>query len=703
MLNIPNFFGNKKIFLLLITSACFFVSACKTMFTTPLTAPVAYASKQYTVAANLWQQQYDKEVSLLEKSKIAYKIAECYRFANRTAEAEKWYAKALEYASEPQVLWWYAQMQKANGNYTQAIQSLNEYSLNNPIDRTRATREIQACRQALDWQKQPTPYEIVNIKSINSPASDFAPTIYVPKGTENLQVVFTSDRSSAEGAQKYGWTGEKFSDLFYVEQKNIDLQFSDPKPFGNDSLNTAFNEGTICFSNNYTQAYFTACGSADAQKNDYCQIYMVKKNAEGKWLKPEPLPIFDTDTINVGQPFVTPNGAQLYFSADAPNGYGNKDLYVINQLNDGKWSKPQNLGPEINTQGYEGFPYVAPNGKLYFASNGHLGMGGLDIFSAEKKGKNWTNIQNLQAPINSPADDFSLVFEPFIKPTMIDAVQEIGYFASARTGNDDLYRFLLPVPPLKIDTTPKVVVQQVPLLPKPTYILKGKITTFVYQNPEEPATKTTQKQPLPSAITEIFGIDANSKIAKRLIADENGYFETQVEPNTDYKVSASQVGFFAKSENASTKYKSPKNPTDTIIVNVEITLDKIFKQKEITLENIYYDLDKYDIRTDAQPTLNKLATILLENPNIKIELNSHTDSRGSDKYNLTLSQKRADAVVNYLISKGVSPQRLTPRGFGETQLVNNCSNGADCTEEQHQQNRRTTFKVVSDSFGSGGF
>lgn len=666
--------------------------SCRSLLQPKIDADSAYNSKQYNTAADLLTTSYDATTDLIARATLAYKIGECYRLANQTDAAETWYEKALEYSTDPLVNFRYAQMLKANGKYNDAINLFKEYMLNNPADRARGAEQVQGCRQALEWLKKPTPHQIDNMQGINSPASDFSPTIF-----ERDKIVFTSDRTTATGDKKYGWTGQKFADLFIAQVQSNGI-YANPTLFG-DSINTPYNEGTITFDSDYRIAYFTACGS-EGEKDDFCQIYTTYRQANGKWHLPEKVDLFDNDTINVGQPCLSPDGTQLYFASDAPGGFGNKDIYVVNKMPDGLWSEPENIGPEINTAGYEGFPYISTDGKFYFASDGMLGMGGLDLFSAEKKGKKWVNAQNLQAPINSAADDFAISFEPFLKPELVDSVENIAWFSSARKGgkgSDDIYRAvqLIPKKPIaKVDTTP--ITQVVPPPKKQTiYWLEGRILQKTFHTPDDPNSGIKGSIPVPNAIVQILGLSTESRISKRLITDAKAEFGLEVEEDTDYKLIASQAGFFTKSDNVSTSGRSSAG-RDTVKIYAEITLDKIYKRKEIVLENIYYDLDKADIRDDAKPTLNKLAILLKENPNIKIELGSHTDARGSDSYNLKLSQARAQSAVNYLVQQGLEVTRLTARGYGETQLVNKCSNNVECSETEHQQNRRTTFKVIGE-------
>ncbi|OWY19720.1 flagellar motor protein MotB [Sphingobacteriales bacterium UPWRP_1] len=680
-------------FPLLCVFFLFLTPSCRLLFEPRIDAATAFENKQYITASQLLIDNYNAEKNVLKQSELAYKIGECFRMANRTKDAETWYKKALDYSQDQSLLFKYALMLKSNGRYNEAMQIFKEYTLNNPSDRARGSRELQACRQALEWQKVPTGHKIFPVNSLNSPASDFAPVIYQDK-----LLVFTSARSSATGDKLYGWTGEKHSDLFVAERKS-GFEFNTPRLFG-DSINTAYNEGTAAFSPDYKEVFFTACGSPN-KSDDYCKIYASHKNEQGKWTLPEMIPLFDVDTINVGQPFLTPDGMELYFSADNPNGFGDKDLYRVTKGKDGFWSDPENLGPEINTEYYEGFPYIGPDGKLYFASSGHSGMGGLDIFSATRQGKKWGSPKNLRYPVNSAADDFALAFEPYVKPELLDSIEATGFFSSSRPGgmgNDDIYAFVLETPKIAPPDTPAIT--SVSTKPKDIiYMLNGLVVQNTFKTADDPNSGIAGKLAVPDAIAEVLGLSVDSRISERLITNSAGKFTLELEPNTDYKITAFKNGYFKQSAEVSTKNLNTQGK-DTVFVYAELLIEKIYRQKEIVLENIYYDLDKYDIRPDAQPTLNKLAQLLKENPSIKIQLGSHTDSRGSDRYNETLSQNRAQAAVNYLVSLGIDLRRLLAKGYGETRLVNECSNGVPCTEEQHQQNRRTTFQVISENFSA---
>ncbi len=661
----------------------------------------AFESKQYAVAADLLKEEYSENNNPVEKSDIAYKIAECYRLSNQAGKAVGWYKKAIEFSLDPTVQYKYALMLKKTEKYDEAIEVLTDYAKQNPLDRSRATREIKSCKKAKEWKENPTNYAVYTLDSINSPYSDFAPVIF-----DDESLVFTSSRTAAKGEDKYGWTGENFSDIFIADRKDKN-RYSTPKSIDNN-VNTPFNEGVATFNNRFDKIYFTRCGS-DAKLDDYCQIFFSDKAANG-WSEAQRIELF-IDSVNIAQPCLSPDGKKLYFSSDALEGFGDKDIYVSVKTGD-EWGYPLNLGPEINTEGYEGFPFIHPDGTLYFASNGQLGMGGLDIFKAKpKKNNRFGGVENLQYPINTGADDFGMVFSNNISPEEMESIETKGFFSSSRKGgqgNDDIYAFQLEIPKeepepeiepedtllVVKDPDPDPEIIKVPDLPKgPVYILDGIILRKNYLDDSDPDSRVSGEVPIQDAAIDVYGLSIESNIASRLISDFNGKFELLLEPATDYRIGGSYPGFFTKSITVSTKNKTGADG-DTVRIPAQLILDKIFANKEVTLDNIYYDLDKWDIRSDAAEQLDILVGILYENPGINIEIGSHTDSRGSDRYNLDLSQKRALSVIQYLERKGIDAFRLTSKGYGETLLVNECSNGVDCSEEDHQRNRRTTFKVL---------
>lgn len=664
-------------------------AGCRTWFEY-VDGQTAYISKQYAVAADLLQNDYNKSTNPLERSEIAYKIAESYRFNNKPQQAADWYYIAMEYALDPTVSLKYGLMLMQTEKYGEALKTFNNYARNNPLDRSRATRLINSCKLAVEWQSETSPYEVSSLDSINTIYSDYAPVLM----GEN-QLIFSSARKSDTETENYGWTGEGFSNIYKAKFKQQKNRFESPQKL-QETINTPFNEGTACFTSNFKTIYFTRCVDDDFTQN-YCQIYTATKT-DDLWSEAERVVLF-TDSVNVGQPCLSPNGKRLYFSSDALEGYGEKDIYVSELDEDDIWGYPKNLGPEVNTDGYEGFPYIHKDGKLYFASNGHIGMGGLDIFSAQPKNIQATAfeaITNLKSPINSGADDFALIFDANAKPQPKKKFLGKGYFSSARKGgygSDDIYSFNLSEieePPVVAEEKPKEVDEK----PKPkqtVFVVDGTVFTKDYADENDPSSVTGNNTPADRASVQISAENSNITFNERMVTAKDGKVITKLPLNSDYRITASLPGYFKESLTISTKQKTD---LDTLVATVTLVLDKIFTNKEVTIDNIYYDLDKWDIRPDAALQLDELAVLLFENPTINIEIGAHTDSRGSDDYNLELSSKRANSVIQYLNSKGIAAERLSSKGYGESELINQCEDGVDCKDEEHQQNRRTTFKVL---------
>ncbi|PSR03029.1 MAG: hypothetical protein BRD50_06560 [Bacteroidetes bacterium SW_11_45_7] len=617
---------------------------------------VAYEQKKYMIAAELFQEEIeDKETDYL-KARVAYKIGESYRMANKKDKAVTWYRQAADYGYGPQALYYQGLMLKSLERYEDAIKVFQEYANAEPLEKAKAQNQIQACKQAKKWIEEETNMNVSIPENINSEYSDFAPVLY-----QDHSLVFSSSRPDSYGDETYGWTGEEFSDFFQTS-KNY----------------TKYHEGAAIFSSDGSTMYFTRCGSS-GEEDDYCLIYKSQKKPNGVWGEAKRIQFFE-DSVNVGHPYLTQNGERLFFSSDAEGGYGKNDLYYVNKTATG-WSSPINLGNAINTKGDELFPYLGDDKKLYFASDGHKGMGGLDIFTAQKKGNKWVNPKNMKPPINSGADDFGLIYDKTGPRSEEDKILESGYFCSTRPGgkgNDDIYRF-----------ERKNI---------SFYELEGVVKRPVYKDPTDPNSEVVDHEKLPQANVDLLQQFRNKeeKIASQLTG-EDASFHFELERSSNYKVMASNEGYFSKSKNVTTKGKNDPDQV-TVTIRIEIILEKIFEEKEIVIPNIYYDYDSSSLRDKSKPVLEDLAKLLKENKNIKIEIGSHTDSRGSDAYNQRLSKARAESVIEYLVSKGVNPQRLLAKGYGESQLVNDCVDGVDCTEEEHQKNRRTTFKVVSSDF-----
>ena len=666
--------------LIFILSAfcCWTIIGCSGEKDIELTGDRAFEQKQFLVAAKLLQDemQTDDAKTVNEKT---LKVAQCYDYANKTKEAAEWYKKYYDITKEPAYFYHHINKLKATNDYAKCEEELKDFIKQHPTEKLKAAFEIQQCENAEEWlQTGSKMYVVKKIDSVNTFRNEYAPV-----GYEKNKLVFTSDRSAATGDDKYGWTGEKFTDLFVSEL--INGKFQRPRKFS-QIINTPAHEGTCTFTKNFNAVIFTRCGSP-YNTDDYCQLLISEKQADGEWTEGSKLLLFGTeDTLqNVGQPFLTEDGKSLYFSSDAAGGLGGKDLYVCTKTSNG-WGKPRNLGGTVNSSGDDVFPYVRKDGTLFFSSNGHGGMGGLDVFYCNKNGTRYSQPFNLKSPINTGADDFGFSFVQYNEKGINDTLMGWGYLSSPRVGGrggDDIYKFEL--------KKEKVY----------TYWLSGVVNENKYEDPKDSKSKVVDTIPVAGAIVQLFEINKTTGMQHLLDADStssNGSYAFQIEKDKQYKVLISKKNYFNKSDAVSSKNISNPNDDAKIYVYKNLKLEPIIKNKMIEIPNIFYDLDKWNIRTDAAAVLDSLVVPLMEeNPTLKFELGSHTDSRGNDEYNMTLSQKRADAVVEYLIQKGINAERLVAKGYGETQIINRCTNGVDCTEEEHQQNRRTTFRVLDEA------
>ena len=627
----------------------------------------AYERKQYAVAIDLLDKEYKKTKSTIEKGKLAFLLAESYKNTNQIEKASSWYQTAYDYSYGVDALKEYAYSLKALGEYTQAMQAFKDLGIEigSPYE---YRREIAACKIALGWKEEERKEYKAIIADFNTARADYAPALF-----EGNQLVFSSDRSTSTGDDTYKWTGADFSDLYVVNKQTNELQLFD------NQINTENNEGSAIFNKDFSEIYFTRCFGEKKQDN-YCKI-MTSKRLGDSWTIPVVLS-FTQEGINYGDPALSEDGNTLYFSCNSSEGWGGFDIWQSKRNGD-IWEEPTLMGRSVNTIGNERFPYLDKD-TLYFASDFHPGMGGLDIFKTYKLANgSWTSVQNLKPPINSGSDDFGYIIDRTI--TADKDLLQAGYFSSSRLGgegNDDIYRFekrkLPPLPPPPPNTAPIVY----------KMILKGFVLEKIFEEADNPDSKYLGRRPLAGATVDItFG-----KKQQTVTVDEDGSFSLELEKNTDYNFVASKEEYLRNETAFSTQgiAEDPENPVQEF--EVEIVLDKIYREKEVLIP-ILYDFDKWNIRRDAEPVLTALARRLKLNPKIQIELSSHTDCQGNDRYNQELSQKRAQAAVNFLIEQGVSADRIIARGYGESDLRIDCV-CARCTEEEHQQNRRTAFKIL---------
>jgi peptidoglycan-associated lipoprotein len=627
----------------------------------------AYERKQYSVAINLLEKEYVKNSSKQQKARSAYLMGQSYLKIQDYNEAKKWSQLAMEFGYGVEAMTLYAKTLKQVEDYDVAItvyrQIANQTHRKQEID-----REISICNFAKELKNNPKPYKIDRLNQ-NSSVSEYAPVIY-----DNQFLVFTSERKEATGSSVYKWTGEKFSDLFVMIKTGSDVRSFDPV------INSGSNEGAACFTSDMNTIYFTRCISEN-NGDAYCKL-MVSHKIDGSWTEAEVLP-FVMDKVNYGQPALFEHEEVLLFVSDIESPGGTSDIYYTEIHNDGSFSQPEKLPSHINSQGNEKFP-TTDGDTLYFSSDYWPGMGGYDIFKAYlKPDGSWSQPENMGAPINSGGDDFSFIVDRTTKAKL--GIIKEGFFVSSRNGDlkDDIYKYQ--------ELLPKPKEPDQPIIVKNTVFLTVNTYAPEYKIADDPNSGIFRNLPLGNSLINIE--DETGKRIRTNQTDGNGFFVTEIPENKTIKVIAANAGYLNAVQTVSTFNLVFDTLKHTATVNLSLVLNKIYEDKEIILDNIYYDYDKWNIKEEAIPTLDLLVVLMKENPQIKIQLSSHTDCRGDDAYNLELSQKRAQSVVDYLIHKGISSQRLIPKGYGETMLIEKCICEI-CTEKQHQINRRTTFKII---------
>lgn len=607
----------------------------------------AFNQANYAGAIELYKKSYAKQKSKADKAVTAFKAGESYRMMANWKEASGWYEKSVNDGNkDPMATLRYAQGLQTNGRYDEAIAQYNAYKGLVPED-NRTDGAIEACKTAQGWKDKPTRAVVENASALNSKYFDFSPS---PANTPN-GLFFSSSRMEATGNKNDGWYGEKFFDLFTAAMDN-NGKWSTPVAVP-PPVNSASSDGAAVWDAKNNVLYFTRCGKIK-DKEGVCRIYK-SVYANNSWSEPEALS-FAADAYNTGHPALNADGSTMYFSSDMPGTVGGKDIFVVKwDAGTNAWGAPANLGTLINTPGDEMYPYLASENKLFFASNGHGGMGGLDNYSVTNENGSWGNVANLQSPMNSPADDFGIMFS--------DA--STGYLTSNREGGlgaDDIYTFRIP---------------------PPIFSVAGR----VYD--------TDTKESIAGATVELFGSDGTSLSVK---TGGDGMYRYELKPETKYKVSASYTGYLTKFLEVET---IGLMDSKDFIGDFDFPLKST--AKPIELKDIFYDLDKATLRPESKEELDKLIVILNENPTITIRIEAHTDTRATDSYNIDLSKRRAKSVVDYLIKAGVDKDRLSSEGFGETKVrvtdeeIAKLPSVAE-KEAAHQQNRRTEFSVLSTDF-----
>ncbi len=583
---------------------------------------------------------------------VFQKLGNAYYFNGELDKANKWYVElfAMNESIDSEYYFRHSQTLKSVGDYEKANQMLEQFSQKNTSD----LRAIQYASEKdyLTVIKENSGRYSVETLNINSANSDY--------GTAFLgnNLVFASNRETTGLSPKIQkWTNQPFTKLF-ISKMDSEGNLGNPEEFSS-SIDTKFNEATPVFTNDGKTMYFTRNNynngkkGKDGERVTLLKIYKASLK-DGKWQEVTELP-FNSNDYSAAHPSLSPDEKTLYFASDMAGTFGQSDIFRVGINSDGTFGTPENLGNAINTEGKETFPFVSKDNELYFSSDGHLGLGGLDIFVSKIEGKSFSEPQNIAEPVNGQMDDFAF---------MIDTKSSIGFFSSNREGGqgyDDIYKFKRE---------------------KCEQLLAGIITDI------------HTGDILAGAKVSLY--DKDMKFVTSTFADSEGkYAFDDVECGKTYSVRAEKKDYLTKETKVTLSDKSGK--TDLSIA-LEKNITKIEEGIDIAkaLGNIiiYFDLDKSFIRPDAAIELAKIVEVMKANPTIRVDVRSHTDSRQTHKYNEALSDRRAKATVAWMVKEGIAKERLTGKGYGETQLINRCSDGVECSEADHQLNRRSEFIII---------
>lgn len=605
-------------------------------------------------------KQYESLVQKGDNSQhVLQRLGDAYFFNTDMENAAKWYGvlfSKYENVLEPEYAFRYVHALKGVGNYKLAKGIMKIYTQKLDLSEYQVA-QLQNNDEALDelMARQPQFY-IANL-AINTAVADFGPMYYKEK------IVFSSSRDSLRFETRvYEWNKQPYLDFFMADTIDLGSDLATVTPFS-EILNTRYHEAVAAFMpegnkifftrNNYTQQSL----GRDGEGTNHLKMYTAELRG-GEWTEAEEVS-FNSEDYSVGQPALSPDGKFLFFVSDMPGSIGETDIFMVEVLNDGGFSQPKNLGPTINTSGREMFPYITGE-KLYFASDGHLGLGGLDVFESEISVSGFGEPNNLGKPLNSNRDDFGYI---------VNEATQRGYFSSNRKGgkgDDDIYSF-------------------------------QRMEEACEQTVNGSVIRKSNAQPVVNVNVELFGPDGSS--LGRTTTDPYGAFafENILVCESNYEIKIDKQGFMPNGQSFNTS--NQKDFVNSVPLEITKELNKLIVREngvlKIKIDNIYFDLNKADIRPDAAQELNKIVEVMKEYPNMVIKIEAHTDSRGSDRYNETLSDKRAKSTGNYIVSQGIESNRIESAiGYGEKVLLNQCSNGVRCTNEEHDVNRRSEFIIV---------
>ena len=598
-----------------------------------------YYRLQFVKAAEEYLKLSDSE---LNSDYVITKLANCYYNLFETSEAEKWFKKIVNKNPDAELIYKYSQMLKANGKYKESNLWMNKFSEMKPYD-SRAVSFKNTPNYIDKIINKGKRFNIQNLK-INSEYSDFGATIYKNK------LYFVSSRNEKATSRNYGWNDEPFLDIF---SSTINDKGSHLPADLFDELNSKFHEGIVSFTPDGNTAYFTreSYYEDEYQKDSlnntkYSQLYIYKATKlKDSWDTFESLEINDVNFSNKN-PMVSPDGKHLYFSSNMPGGFGLYDLYKAEIKDDGSLGKAENLGQKINTEGQEAFPFITGENMIYFSSDGHLGLGGLDVFYSKNVDDKWSNSKNVGIPVNSGADDFAFMIK-----------EENGYVSSNRTGGvgkDDIYALkkIRPLCDLLLETV----------------VLDSKTN-----NPIETAL---------TSVSDGVGTINNSKTT-----NEKGLVEFMIECENDIKFVVSKEGY--ESKILDIKLLDIDPPLLEVMLD---PIEELIVEEKVELSPIYFEFDKFNITNEGAFELDKLVAIMQKYPEMKIRVEAHTDNRGPSSYNLKLSENRAKSTAQYVISKGIDENRISGVGKGENEPVIECS--GSCSNEDHRTNRRSEFIIL---------
>lgn len=584
------------------------------------------------------------------------KLGDSYFFSGKLESANKWYTELFNLGNdfEPEYYFRYSQTLKSVENYEKADHMFNIFLTKSNQD-ANEVKYISNKNYLEIIEKNSNRYTIENL-NLNSNNQDYGTSFYGDK------IVFSSSRINKKSKQIISkWTNMPFTDLYVID--TVAINDIEKLKLFDKNINSSFHEDSPIFDKELSTMYFTrnnhTNGKTRRNEKDIILLKLYKSvYINGSWSEEIELP-FNSNEYSSAHPALSPNGKYLYFVSDMPGGIGNSDLYKVEILSDGNFGKPQML-EGINTKSRETFPFISDNNELYFSSDGHLGLGGLDVFVTKlDENGNPTKIINVGKPINSPMDDFAYI---------IDVKNKEGYFSSNRKGgkgNDDIYKFK------EISKLDLQIMHE----------LNGIVAT------EE------TNEIIPNSKVILFDVQFNK--IDETISDENGAYTFNVEAGKKYYIRSEDS--FHETREQSIKIPSITGKTKLDIFKAE-KIKKVTQgtdlAKTFNIELIYFDLDGFDIRKESEVDLAKILAVLNEYPNLKIEIRSHTDSRQSKNYNLKLSNLRAKSTIDWLIKNGIESSRLSGKGYGESILLNNCKDGVECSEDEHQKNRRSEFIIT---------